>query len=85
MQDDVPAGAVSRFRPTTLRQFLIFHIAFRFDDLRNLSRYLDECVTPSKAQLLAAARHAEQEAFQNGSAMAQNFWEQLHGAGQEAP
>lgn len=72
--EDLPTGDISRFRPTTLRQFLIFHIAFRFDDLRNLGRYLNVCVTPTKAHLLEAARQAEQVAFHDGSLAAQNFW-----------
>lgn len=84
MLDALPTGDVSRFRPKTLRQFLIFHIALRFDDLRNLGRYLNTCVTPNKSYLIAIAKCAEDQSFQDGSHAPQNFWRILAKAEQEA-
>lgn len=84
MFDDIPAGNISRFRPTTLRQFLIFHIAFRFDDLRNLGRYLNGGIAPPRAQLLSAAIAAERQTFEDGSPAPENFWRLLGEPGKEA-
>jgi hypothetical protein len=83
MFEDLPSGEVSRFRPKTVRQFLIFHIAWRLDDLRNLGRHMNTCIAVPKAQLVESARSAEQHTFQNGSHAAQNFWELIAAAGKE--
>lgn len=81
--DDIHAGDVLRFRPRTVRQFLIFHIAYRFDDLRNLGRYLNGCVAIPKTQLLAAAIAAEQQTMYSGSHAPDSFWTALEALGKE--
>ncbi len=83
MPDDIPAGDILRFRPRTVRQFLIFHIAYRFDDLRNLGRYLNGCVALRKPDLLAAARAAEQQTLHSGSHAPDSFWTALEALGKE--
>jgi hypothetical protein len=53
------------FRPKTHRQFVALNIASRFDDVRNLARYLNACDHPAHV-LLEAARLAEQRALTDG-------------------
>lgn len=80
MTEKLPiAGNIGRFRPTTLRQFLIFHIASRFDDLRNLERYLADGVSLTKGELLDLAMTAERRTLDDGSPPTQNFWSLLAG------
>lgn len=83
MSDTIHAGDILRFRPRTVRQFLIFSIAYRFDDLRNLGRYLNACITVSQAQLIEAARAAEDETLHTGSHAPDNFWRRLDALGKE--
>lgn len=77
------AGEPGHFRPRTVRQFLVFHIAYRFDELSSLHRYLNTCVSMSRSELLDCARRAEQRAYQDGSSPSANFWLCLTG-GKEA-
>lgn len=50
------------FRPKTNRQFVAYNIASRFQDLRNLARYLNLCDRYPKRVMLEAAKLAEDEA-----------------------
>jgi hypothetical protein len=54
------------FRPKTHRQFVVFNVASRFDDLPHLARYLNLC-HHSVATLLDAARRAEAHALADGN------------------
>jgi hypothetical protein len=54
------------FRPKTHRQFVVFNVASRFDDLPHLARYLNLCHHPVAA-LLDAARRAEGHALAHGT------------------
>jgi hypothetical protein len=70
--DAVEAG-LKDFRPKTHRQFIVFNIATRFDDVPNLARYLNVCDHPTKV-LLEAARLAEQQALRDGRSPIEPFF-----------
>lgn len=80
---DSLTGDISRFRPKTLTQFLLFHIAFRLDDLRNLGRYLNLAAV-TRSTLIAAAHEAERQTIEDGSPAPLNFFRMLDGLGKEA-
>lgn len=61
------------FRPRTHRQVTVLNVASRFDDLRNLARYLNVC-DRTQAELLEAARVAEQRAFRDGTSPVDAFF-----------
>ena len=83
MSNVIEPGDIARFRPRTARQFLIFHIAFRLDDLRNLARYLNTGLAASRDTLISAARRAEEATLRDGSHAASNFWALLELSGEE--
>lgn len=70
--DTVEAG-LKDFRPKTHRQFIVFNIATRFNDVPNLARYLNVC-DHSKKELLEAARLAEQQALREGHSPVEPFF-----------
>lgn len=73
---DLVEDSLKHFRPKTPCQFAVFNIASRFDDLRNLARYLNVCHHP-KPRLLEAARLAEQKAMTEGANRVVTFFELL--------
>lgn len=77
MPENNISGDPGRFRPRTVRQFLVFHIAYRLNDLQNLHRYLNACVGMPQESIIRCARKAEQEAMADGSSPADNFWQHL--------
>jgi len=71
---DTVEASLANFRPKTHRQFVVFNIARRFDDLYNLARYLNVCDSHPKRVLLEAARLAERHvAVEGGSAIDRFF------------
>jgi hypothetical protein len=74
---DTVEHSLREFRPKTHRQFLVFNIARRFDDLPNLAHYLNICDTHPKKVLLEAARLAERYGLQDGRPPAARFFELL--------
>jgi hypothetical protein len=73
---DVVEAGLKDFRPKTHRQFIVFNIASRFNDVPNLARYLNVCDHPKKA-LLEAARLAEQQALRDGHSPIEPFFQLL--------
>ena len=71
---DTVEDSLKYFRPKTHRQFVVFHIARRFDDLHNLAHYLNVCDAHPKKMLLEAARLAERSALQDGRPPATRFF-----------
>ena len=71
---DTVEHSLKHFRPKTHRQFVVFNIARRFDDLSHLARYLNVCDLHPKKVLLEAARLAEQRALQDGGPPAERFF-----------
>ena len=63
----------ARFRPRTHRQVTVLNVASRFDDLSNLAHYLNVCDRP-QAELLEAAKLAEQQAFADGTSAVDAFF-----------
>lgn len=55
-------GDAMAFRPHSYREFIVLNISRRFGDLAHLRRYLSLCTTYCSAELLAAARDAENAA-----------------------
>jgi hypothetical protein len=74
---DTVEASLQHFRPKTQRQFVVFNIASRFDDLNNLARYLNVCGAHPKKALLEAARLAEERAARDGSSPVGTFFELL--------
>lgn len=74
---DTVEHSLKHFRPKTHRQFVVFNIARRFDDLSNLARYLNICDTHPKKVLLEAARLAERYALLDGQPPVARFFELL--------
>jgi hypothetical protein len=70
-------ASLKDFRPKTPRQFVILNIATRFNDLANLARYLNACEHHSRAELLEAARRAEQSSFEDGRSPVEPFFARL--------
>ena len=73
---DAVEASLKDFRPKTHRQFVVFNIATRFNDVSNLARYLNVCYQPKRV-LLAAARAAEQISFRTGEAPIEPFFQFL--------
>jgi len=71
------------FRPKTHRQFVVFNIASRFDDLPNLARYLNVCDQHPKRVLLEAARLAQARAVQESRKAPELFFQLLADWGRE--
>ena len=69
--------SLQHFRPKTHRQFVVFNIASRFNDLPNLARYLNNCQDHPKRVLLEAARLAELAAHQDGGSPVERFFDRL--------
>lgn len=78
------SGEIARFRPRTIRQFALFNIALRLDDLASLPHYLDSAISFPIDRLFEAARLAERRAFEDGSSPAGNFLSLLNTDGKEA-
>jgi hypothetical protein len=74
----VEAG-LKDFQPKTHRQFLVFNIARRFDDLDRLAAYLNICDRHPKNVLLEAARLAERYGREEGTSPIQHFFDLLAG------
>ena len=74
---DAVDHSLKHFRPKTHRQFVLFSIARRFDDLSNLARYLNLSNDHPKKVLLEAARLAEQRALEDGRPAAKWFFDLL--------
>ena len=70
-------NSLKYFRPKTHRQFVVFSIARRFDDLSNLARYLNLSEAHTKKVLLEAARLAEQRSLEDGRPAAAWFFDLL--------
>jgi hypothetical protein len=82
---DTVEQSLATFRPKTHRQFIVFNIARRFDDLYNLARYLNVCDAHPKNILLEAARLAERHAAVDGGSAIDRFFALLEQwAGKEA-
>jgi hypothetical protein len=64
---DAVEASLRDFRPKTHRQFVVFSIATRFNDLSNLARYLNASEGHPKRVLLEAARVAERRAQDGGA------------------
>jgi hypothetical protein len=73
---DAVETSLKDFRPKTHRQFVVFNIAMRFNDVPNLARYLNLCYHPKK-DLLEAARGAELESFRTGQPAVEPFFRRL--------
>ena len=71
---DTVEASLANFRPKTHRQFVVFNIARRFDDLHNLARYLNVCDAHPKNILVEAARLAERHASIEGSSPIDRFF-----------
>jgi len=71
------ADSLKDFRPKTHRQFVVFNIARRFNDLSNLAHYLNICDRHPKKVLLEAARLAERHGLQDDGSPAKRFFELL--------
>jgi hypothetical protein len=56
---DAVEASLADFRPKTHRQFVVFNIATRFNDVANLARYLNIAPRHPKRVLMEAARLAE--------------------------
>ena len=76
---DTVEQSLKYFRPKNHRQFVVFNIARRFDDLSNLARYLNLCDQHPKRVLLEAARLAERRVVEEGGSPAERFFELLEG------
>ena len=74
---DAVEVSLRQYRPKTHRQFVIFNIASRFNDLQRLARYLNNCQDHPKRVLLEAARLAELHTHQNGGDAPERFFAQL--------
>jgi hypothetical protein len=74
---DTVEHSLKTFRPKTHRQFAVFYIARRFNDLSNLARYLNICSLHPKKELLEAARLAEQRCMESGRPPIEPFFELL--------
>jgi transcriptional regulator with XRE-family HTH domain len=74
---DAVEASLKDFRPKTHRQFVVFHIARRFDDLPNLARYLNVCDQHPKKVLLEAARLAQKNEMEQGGSTPEHFFELL--------
>ena len=70
-------NSLKDFRPKTHRQFVVFNIAQRFDDLADLARYLYVCDAHPKKVLLEAARLAEQQALRDHTSPVEMFFKLL--------
>ena len=82
---DTVENSLKNFRPKTHRQFIVFSIASRFDDLGRLARYLNICDAHPKKVLIEAARLAEQHALTTGDSPAAKFFALLEDwSGKEA-
>ena len=77
--------SLQHFRPKTHRQFVVFNIASRFNDLPNLARYLNGCQDHPKKVLLEAARLAEKAAHESGGSPVERFFAQLADWRKEQP
>lgn len=66
--------SLQHFRPKTHRQFIVFNIARRFDDLSDLARYLNICDLHPKKVLIEAARLAERNAPEDARPPAERFF-----------
>jgi len=82
---DTVEASLKDFRPKTHRQFVVFNIASRFDDLTRLARYINVCELHPKRVLLDAAKQAAHQARQNDQSAADVFFELLDVRSQEAP
>lgn len=82
---DAVEASLKDFRPKTHRQFVVFNIASRFNDLARLARYLNVCDLHPKAVLLATAAHAEQQARGNDQLPADLFFALLEAQRTEVP
>jgi hypothetical protein len=71
---DAVEEGLANFRPKSHRQFVVFNIARRFNDLYNLARYLNVCDTHPKKVLLEAARLAERHATLEGGSAIDRFF-----------
>ena len=71
---DTVEASLANFRPRTHRQFVVFNIARRFNDLSNLARYLNVCDAHPKKVLLEAARLAERHAGVVGASAIDRFF-----------
>ena len=71
--DTVEASLIN-FRPKSHRQFVVFNIARRYDDLYNLARYLNVCDLHPKKVLLEAARLAEKRSATEGGSAIDRFF-----------
>ena len=74
---DTVEHSLRYFRPKTHRQFVVFNIARRFDDLPNLARYLNVSNEHPKRVLLEAARLAERRVLEEGGSPSERFFELL--------
>jgi hypothetical protein len=74
---DTVEHSLKYFRPKTHRQYVVFSIARRFDDLSNLARYLNLSDAHPKKVLLEAARLADQHALEDGRPAAAWFFDLL--------
>ena len=70
-------ASLKDFRPKPHRQFVVFHIARRFDDLPNLARYLNICDQHPKKVLLEAARLARKSGMEHGGSVPEHFFKLL--------
>ena len=83
---DTVEHSLKNFRPRTHRQFVVFSIARRFDDLSHLARYLNISEAHHNKVLLEAARLAEQRAREDGRPAAAWFFDLLEDwRGREQP
>lgn len=73
---DAVEESLRDFHPKNHRQFVVFNIARRFDDLGNLARYLNVCDQHPKKVLLEAARLAESHISERESPV-ERFFELL--------
>ena len=67
---------LKNFRPKTPRQFAAFNVAFRFEDLPHLARYLNACHHSART-LFETARVAETQSLRGGSDRIAAFFDLL--------
>jgi hypothetical protein len=82
---DTIENSLQHFHPKTHRQFVVYNIARRFDDVGRLARYLTVCERHPKKVLLEAARLAQRHATEDGRPPAVWFFDLLDSwSGKEA-
>jgi len=73
----VVEASLKDFRPKSHRQFIVFNIARRFDDLDRLAKYLNLCDQHPKKVLIEAARLAQHHVTLEGGRAPDRFFEIL--------